>query len=75
MDIYLYTLYSFPIETSLVSVLRYEKNIVWVTSWLTWAMLRMSYSDHFLSARPLICSNDFSEAQEPILLLLHMEPT
>ena len=29
-------------------------------------MLRMSYSDHFSSVRPLTFSNDFSEASEPI---------
>ena len=43
-------------------------------------MLRMSYSDHFLSVVrasvcPLTFSNDFSaEAAEPILLKFHMEP-
>ena len=48
------------------------------------AMLKMSYSDHFLFAlRPSVCpslhpltfSNDFSsEAAEPVLLKFHMEP-
>ena len=38
-------------------------------------MLRMRYSDHFLSVRSLLFSNDFfSEAAEPILLKFHMEP-
>ena len=43
-------------------------------------MLRMSYSDHFLSViwlsvQPLALSNDFSsEATEPILLKFHMDP-
>ena len=44
-------------------------------------MLRMSYSDHFLSfvshqsVRLLTFSNDFSsEAAEPILLNFHIEP-
>ena len=40
-------------------------------------MLRMSYCGHFSSVRPsispLIFSNDFSEAAEPILLKFHME--
>ena len=38
-------------------------------------MLRMSYSDHFLSiVRLLTFSNDFFVATEPILLKFHMEP-
>ena len=43
-------------------------------------MLRISYSDHFLSVfrlsvHPLTFVNDFSsEASEPVLLKFHIEP-